>query len=76
MSRSEFTVSLQDLTKYKAYETDDTLKMSYRATQGWDFVIKIWPNRKSMILAIQMQGKRAPHSSDWRPIVPVKSEEI
>lgn len=72
----EFRGTLQDVAKYKGYETDDTLRMSYRASGfGFDYYFKIWPSRNFMARAIRMQQKRAPHSTDWQPIIKLKENE-
>lgn len=34
-----------------------------------DVFFQVWPNRESMLTTIRMQEKRAPHSTDWKPLV-------
>ena len=42
---------------------------------GWDNRYQVWPNRESMARSIRMQQKRAPHSSDWKPLVKLTDGE-
>ncbi len=32
----------------------------------WDVKYQVWTSRAAMLKTIDMQGKRAPHRSDWR----------
>jgi phosphopantetheinyl transferase len=32
----------------------------------WDVRYQVWTSRAAMLKTIEMQGKRAPHRSDWR----------
>lgn len=32
----------------------------------WDVRYQVWTSRAAMLKTIEMQGKRAPHPSDWR----------
>lgn len=72
----EFRGTLEDVRRYKGYETDDTLKMSYRQSGfGFDYYFKIWSSREFMARAIRMQQKRAPHGTDWMPIIKLQDNE-
>lgn len=74
--KSEFRGTLQDVTRFKGYDTDDTQRMSYRQSGfGFDYYFKIWSSREVMARAIRMQQKRAPHSADWQPIIKLKDIE-
>lgn len=54
-----------------------------RKTLTWNVKFQVWPSRAAMLKTIEMQGKRAPRSDDWRPCKqrsinwqPVSTKEI
>ncbi len=45
------------------------------ARLGDDDVYQVWPSRKAMARSVRMQQQRAPHPSDWRPMVKLSDGE-
>lgn len=52
----------------------DADKTSYKFI-GDEVVIKIWPSRSFMALAIRMQEKRATKSTDWKALIKLELNE-
>ncbi len=34
-----------------------------------DVCVQVWPSRSAMLKTIDMQSRREPHPTDWRPLV-------
>jgi hypothetical protein len=39
-----------------------------RSGNGFDVHFQVWPNAAAMLKSIEMQGRRAPRATDWRPV--------
>ena len=39
-----------------------------RRSLSWDVEYQVWPSAGAMETSLRMQGKRAPHHTDWRPL--------
>lgn len=65
-----YTLSFADSIKHVPEHPERTAMKSL----DWDVRYQVWPNRASMLKTIDIQGRRAPHRSDWRACkLPVQS---
>lgn len=60
-----YTMSFADSTKHVPEHPERTARRSV----SWDVTYKVWPSRAAMQTTLDMQAKRAPHPSDWRPCI-------
>ena len=58
------TLSFADSLKYNPPFPERTAKRSI----SWDVEFQTWPSRAAMEKTIQLQGKRASHYTDWKPV--------
>lgn len=57
-----YTMSFADSIKHVPEYPERTAQRSF----SWDVMFQVWPSRAAMLKTIEMQGRRAPRSDDWR----------
>lgn len=62
MALKTYTLSFANSIKHVPEHPERTAMKSL----DWDIRYQVWPSRAAMLKTIDMQGKRAPHRSDWR----------
>lgn len=63
-----YTMSFGQSLEHKPANPERTARKSGSGL-NFDVTFQEWPNRASMARSIRMQQKRAPHGSDWKPVV-------
>jgi len=57
-----YTLSFRDSIAHVPEHPERTA----RKPLSWDVRYQVWTSRAAMLKTIEMQGKRAPRSDDWR----------
>lgn len=61
-----YTLSFADSLTHVPKHPDRTAMRNHGTGLGFDVVFQVWPSRAAMLKTIQMQGRRASQSRDWR----------
>lgn len=66
----KYTLSFADSFTHVPKHPGRTAKRNNRGLLDFDVTYQVWPNRESMLKTIELQSKRAPQTTDWKPCIP------
>ncbi len=58
----QYSMSFADSINHVPEHPERTAQRSF----SWDVTFQVWPSRAAMLKTIEMQGRRAGRSDDWR----------
>lgn len=75
MKRLTVSAARYSEMKREGFDNSDRAAVRFGSGLNFDATIQFWPSRAAMAKTVRMQQKRAPHFTDWKPVVELQPGE-